>query len=81
MIVAESSQGPNLPPKLRVCQNASRGGLAENGITMESINSFVEKDKFPTTFDSVRLRYLLSNIGHWHWQRDNSLRSGPENSI
>jgi hypothetical protein len=55
LIVTESSQGPNKPPKLRICSNASKGGFDLDGAWVDSVNSFVEKEKFPTTFDSASM--------------------------
>lgn len=59
LIIAESSQGPDKPPKLRICSNVSKGGFDLDGIWMDSVNSFVEKEKFPTSFD------LATMIAEW----------------
>ena len=66
LIVAESSQGPDQPPKLRVCRNLSKGGKDHLGRKTPSVNSYVQKELFPTTFDSasdvaefVSLSYFL----------------------
>ena len=53
LIVAESTQGPDQVPKLRVCRNLSKGGKDSQGRTTPSINSYVQKELFPTTFDSA----------------------------
>lgn len=52
-LVVEASQGPGKPSKYRICNHASKGGFDEDGVWLDSINSFVEKDKFPTTFDTA----------------------------
>lgn len=59
LIVAEADQGPGKPAKYRICSNASKGGLDQEGVWLDSINSNVEKEKFPTTFDTV------SQVAHW----------------
>ncbi len=51
LIVAEHNQGPNLPPKPRVCRNLSKDDKASG---MGSVNSFVEKEFFPTHFDMAQ---------------------------
>lgn len=53
IIVAKSTQGPGKPSKFRVCRHLSKGGKDEAGNQVPSINSFVEKEKFPMSFDSA----------------------------
>ncbi|KAJ3567307.1 hypothetical protein NP233_g6448 [Leucocoprinus birnbaumii] len=48
LIVAESVQAPGEPNKLRVCRHLSKGSS-----TQPSVNSFIEKELFPTRFDST----------------------------
>lgn len=48
LIVITQSQGHGLPDKHRVCRNLSKGD-AKAGI--DSVNSFINKDDFPTRFD------------------------------
>lgn len=48
LIVAIQDQGPDLPPKRRVCRNLSKGDQASG---MDSVNSFINKEDFPTRFD------------------------------
>lgn len=45
-IVATQDQGSGLPPKIRVCRN-----LSKDATNMPSVNSFMDKDDFPTRFD------------------------------
>lgn len=47
-IVAEQEQGPNLPPKYRVCRHLSKDDPISG---TPSVNSFICKDDFPTRFD------------------------------
>lgn len=53
LIVAESSQGPDQPPKLRVCRNLSKEGKDSSGKLTPSVNSYIEEELFPTTFNSA----------------------------
>ncbi|KAF5381168.1 hypothetical protein D9757_009423 [Collybiopsis confluens] len=46
-------QGPSLPPKFRVCRNLSKDGRYKDGRIFPSINSHVEKELFPTRFDTA----------------------------
>ena len=48
LLVSISDQGPNLPPKCRVCRNLSKGDRISG---MPSVNSFIDKKDFPTRFD------------------------------
>ena len=48
LIVAVQDQGPDLPPKRRVCRNLSKGDRISG---MPSVNSFINKEDFPTRFD------------------------------
>ena len=48
LIVAVQEQGNGLPPKRRVCRNLSRGDRDSGYL---SINSFINKEDFPTRFD------------------------------
>ena len=48
LIVSVQDQGPNLPPKRRVCRNLSKGDRTSG---MPSVNSFIDKNDFPTRFD------------------------------
>jgi hypothetical protein len=48
LIVASQDEGPGLPPKRRVCRNLSKGDRTS---MMASVNSFIEKEDFPTRFD------------------------------
>ena len=48
LIVAVQDQGPGLPPKRRVCRNLSKGDRITG---MDSVNSFISKEDFPTRFD------------------------------
>lgn len=54
-IVAESVQGPDKPPKLRVCRHLSKGGVDTEGHWVEPMNSFYDKRDFPTTVDSAAM--------------------------
>lgn len=78
LIVAESDQGPDKPAKYRICSHASKGGFDQDGDWVESINSNVEKEKFPTTFDTasqvahwVSFLYIFFSIHTWGWHTDN----------
>lgn len=52
LIVSEQSQGTDVPPKFRVCHNLSK----DDPITrVFSVNSFIDKDNFPTRFDVAHL--------------------------
>ncbi|KAJ3555360.1 hypothetical protein NP233_g12230 [Leucocoprinus birnbaumii] len=48
LIVAISVQAPGEPDKVRICRHLSKGCLLH-----PSVNSFIEKDDFPTHFDSA----------------------------
>jgi hypothetical protein len=48
LIVAESDQGPDLPPKFRICRHLSK---EDSG--MPSVNSYINKEDFPTRFDTA----------------------------
>ncbi|KAJ3563610.1 hypothetical protein NP233_g8831 [Leucocoprinus birnbaumii] len=48
LIVAVSVQAPGEPDKIRVCRHLSKGNFAH-----PSVNSFIEKEDFPTRFDSA----------------------------
>ena len=48
LIVAGQDQGPDLPPKRRVCWNLSKGDCVTG---TGSVNSFINKEDFPTCFD------------------------------
>ena len=52
-IVSEQIQGPDKPPKYRVCRNLSKDGRDSSGNIAPSINSYISKEHFPTTFDSA----------------------------
>lgn len=45
-VVVTQDQGPNLPPKIRICRH-----LSKDAPDMGSVNSFVDKEDFPTRFD------------------------------
>ncbi|GLB45561.1 hypothetical protein LshimejAT787_2400190 [Lyophyllum shimeji] len=47
-LVSEQIAGPGLPPKYRVCRNLSKADPVSG---MPAINSFIDKDDFPTSFD------------------------------
>lgn len=47
-IVATQDQGLGNPPKRRVCRNLSKGDPLSG---LGSVNSFIDKDDFPTRFD------------------------------
>lgn len=54
LIVAVQQQGPDLPPKYRVCRNLSK----DDPLTgVFSVNSFIDKEDFPTRFD---IAYLVA---------------------
>lgn len=50
LIVSMNDQGPDLPPKCRVCHNLSKGDRVSR---MPSVNSFIDKKDFLTWFDKV----------------------------
>ncbi|KAF7298329.1 hypothetical protein MKEN_01357500 [Mycena kentingensis (nom. inval.)] len=50
LLVSENEQGPGKPPKYRVCRNLSKESKKDG---FPDINSFVEKESFPTSFDSA----------------------------
>lgn len=45
-VVVSQDQGPNLPPKIRICRH-----LSKDAASMASVNSFIDKEDFPTRFD------------------------------
>ena len=45
-VVVEQNQGPHLPPKIRICCH-----LSKDASDMPSVNSFMDKEDFPTRFD------------------------------
>lgn len=52
-IVAEQSEGPDKPPKYRVCRNLSKDGRDSLGNLIPCVNSYIHKEHFPTSFDSA----------------------------
>lgn len=60
LIVSVSDQGPAKPPKYRVCRNLSK----DDPVTgMGSVNSFIEKDDFPTRFDmAAKVAEMVSQL-------------------
>ncbi|KAL1739725.1 hypothetical protein HDZ31DRAFT_48908 [Schizophyllum fasciatum] len=50
LIIAESSQGPGLPPKYRVCRNLSKGDPVGGH---PSVNDMIDKEDFPTHLDTA----------------------------
>ncbi len=65
LIVAEQDYGPN-PPKLRVCHNFLNG---DKFLGTGLVNSFVEKEFFPTHFDMAQnvedvMSQISSAVGH-----------------
>ncbi|KAF7323828.1 hypothetical protein MKEN_00604100 [Mycena kentingensis (nom. inval.)] len=57
LLVAASDQGPDLPPKLRVCRNLSKGDD-----DLDAINELIDKDLFPTSFDfASRVAEVIAN--------------------
>ncbi len=66
LIVAEQDYGLNLPPKLKVCHNFLNG---DKFLGTGLVNSFVEKEFFPTHFDMTQnvedvMSQISSAIGH-----------------
>ncbi|KAF5346278.1 hypothetical protein D9757_014841 [Collybiopsis confluens] len=55
LIVSEQTQGPGKPSKLRVCRNLSKDSTDSSGLVFPAVNSYVEKELFPTTFDSAAI--------------------------
>ncbi|KAF5390649.1 hypothetical protein D9757_002642 [Collybiopsis confluens] len=55
LIVSEQTQGPGQPSKLRVCRNLSKDSTDSSGLVFPAVNSYVEKELFPTTFDSAAI--------------------------
>ncbi|KAF8823347.1 hypothetical protein HHX47_DHR10000429 [Lentinula edodes] len=53
LIVATQIQGPGMPPKHRVCRNLSKDGRDSKGHIVPSVNSFTQKNLFPTRFDTA----------------------------
>ncbi len=71
LIVAEQDEGPEEPPKYRVCRHLSKGDKVSG---IGSVNSFVEKELFPTHFDmaskvadTVRLSHIYDRVYPWSW--------------
>lgn len=52
LIVAVQQQGPDLPVKYRVCRNLSKDDPLTGAF---SVNSFIDKEDFPTRFDIAHL--------------------------
>jgi hypothetical protein len=48
LIVSVNDQGPDLPPKKRVCRNLSKAAPQSN---MAAVNDFIDKADFPTCFN------------------------------
>lgn len=51
LIVAMQIQAPGIPPKYRVCRNLSKDGRDLDGQIVPSVNSFAQKNLFPTRFE------------------------------
>ncbi|KAF8823974.1 hypothetical protein HHX47_DHR9000276 [Lentinula edodes] len=63
LIVATQIQGPGIPPKHRVCRNLSKDGRDSKGHIVPSVNSFTQKNLFPTRFDTaVKVADMVSPI-------------------
>lgn len=77
LVIAESDQGPGVPPKRRVCRHLSKADKAG----FKSVNALVDKTLFPTTFDdahrlaeavslpSIYMFFLLgisTDLSSWH---------------
>lgn len=59
LIIAESSQGPDLPPKFRVCRNLSKGDV-DAGLL--AVNDMIDKAAFPTHLDdATRMAEWVAN--------------------
>ncbi|KAF7327364.1 hypothetical protein MKEN_00314000 [Mycena kentingensis (nom. inval.)] len=59
LIIATSEQGPGKPPKDRVCRHLSK---VDKRTDFPSVNAYVEKEKFPTTFDAAER--IAETIAH-----------------
>ncbi|KAF5353628.1 hypothetical protein D9757_012452 [Collybiopsis confluens] len=66
LIVSEQTQGPGKPLKLQVCCNFSKDGIYSSGPPFPSVNSYIEKELFPTTFDSAAI------VAKWNRRHSNS---------
>lgn len=57
LIISVSSQGPDLVDKIRICRNLSKCSPEQ-----PSVNSFIQKDLFPTRFDTaIRMANILAS--------------------
>ena len=58
LIVSVQTQAPGIPDKLRVCRH-----LSKSNKTNPSVNSYLNKEDFPTRFDTAsRVADIVSNI-------------------
>ncbi|KAK6974157.1 hypothetical protein R3P38DRAFT_3482962, partial [Favolaschia claudopus] len=59
LIIAESDQGPGVPPKRRVCRHLSKS--EKDGFP--SVNALIDKEMFPTAFDDAhQLAKVVSSL-------------------
>ncbi|PPQ82674.1 hypothetical protein CVT24_004343 [Panaeolus cyanescens] len=64
LLIVVQPQGYNLPDKIRVCRHLSKANTRQN---IPSVNSFIDKEDFPTRFDTASKVAAMVSLANLHF--------------